>query len=70
MTTEKKWKLLKKWEKFWILNLKTLYQDGLNQELNFIYVYIYVYMYIYIYIYTHTYTHTHTYTYMLHKIDE
>ena len=26
--------LLKKRENFWILKLKTLYPDGLNQELN------------------------------------
>ena len=26
--------ILKKQESFWILNLRTLYPDGLNQELN------------------------------------
>ena len=26
--------ILKKWENFWILNLRTLFPDGLNQELN------------------------------------
>ena len=26
--------LLKRREDFWVLKLKTLYQDGLNQELN------------------------------------
>ena len=26
--------ILKKWENVWILNLRTLFPDGLNQELN------------------------------------
>ena len=33
-TTERLRVLLKKRENFWILKLKTLYPDGLNQELN------------------------------------
>ena len=33
-TTEKLRLLLKKQENFWILKLKTLYPDSLNQELN------------------------------------
>ena len=33
-TTEQLRLLLKKRENFWILKLKTLYPDGLNQELN------------------------------------
>ena len=33
-TTEQLPLLLKKRENFWILKLKTLYPDGLNQELN------------------------------------
>ena len=33
-TIEETRKLLKKWEKFWISKVKTLYPDGLNQELN------------------------------------
>ena len=33
-TTEQLRILLKKRENFWILKLKTLYSDGLNQELN------------------------------------
>ena len=32
-STEQLWLLLKKRENFWILKLKTLYPDGLNQEL-------------------------------------
>ena len=36
MTTKETIKLLKKQENFWILNLKGLYPDGLNQELNYI----------------------------------
>ena len=34
ITTEQLRLLLKKQENFWILKLKTLYPDGLNQELN------------------------------------
>ena len=33
-TTEQLRVLLKKRENFWILKLKALYPDGLNQELN------------------------------------
>ena len=33
-TTEQLGLLLKKREHFWILKLKTLYPDGLNQQLN------------------------------------
>ena len=33
-TTKQLQPLLKKWENFWIIKLKTLYPDGLNQELN------------------------------------
>ena len=33
-TTKQLRVLLKKRENFWILKLKTLYPDGLNQELN------------------------------------
>ena len=33
-TTEQLRLLLKKRENFWLLKLKTLYPDGLNQELN------------------------------------
>ena len=32
-TTEEKRTLLKRRENFWVLKLKTLYPDGLNQEL-------------------------------------